>query len=56
MSKSSKHILQPTREPQFGVAENPMFFAVPSCYFLSLIEKIKPGVFVFEAAEQMLKN
>ncbi|HNU14043.1 MAG TPA: hypothetical protein PKI55_06240 [Chitinophagaceae bacterium] len=47
MSKSSKHIIQPIREPKFGVAENPMFFAVPSCYFLSLIENIKLGVFVF---------
>jgi hypothetical protein len=36
------------------ILPNPMFFAVPSCYILSLIENIKLGVFVFEAAELYL--
>lgn len=39
-----------------AILPNPMFFAVPSCYFLSLIENIKLGVFVFEAAEHVFIN
>jgi hypothetical protein len=35
------------------ILPNPLFFAVPSCYLMSLIENIKLGVFVFEAAEHV---